>query len=361
MKCKTIYLITSVLSLIALSTSLPVLAESIQSDSLPPAAPAISVTLISPTLTEQYFVQVKGPALTALMSGDHQKALDLSQSFQATIPVGRTIAREVHPERRATIAALAAQQLGEHQVAIDILKAAIDLRAADPDLHYLNGLSLAALGQLEIAQDEIQQAIWFSRKSSVGQTLITPGLALTALGTLQSARGLTTQAQRNLATAIALEPELFAARLAIAGSQLDSGDPANAIVNARAAVAHDSQSPQAQLLLARALLGTANRRVDALFTTSATESASAGCRSELIEARDITRAMTNMEGIAPELKNQASAISVRAMLGCRDLEGAKAELKSFEARAPGNPDLVALQQQLALENSEQPDTTHSVR
>jgi tetratricopeptide (TPR) repeat protein len=238
----------------------------------------------------------------------------------------------VERSRALAILALAAHARGDGAAATTLASEAVALRAGSSDALFTAGFIAAANGAPTQSVRFLKDALWFNRYG-----LFSRELTWSVLGASYAALDNTEEASRALAQAGPQAPGAAAsgAIFTVAQAEIRKGNFPKAIDLLRSLVAAKPEHIGARVTLARLLTSTANRALQ---------------KERIVEAEAIiTQVLLDPKTTDP-LRREAYEVGVRAAAKLDKIDVAKQLLKDATEAFPGDPQLLALRDQLRVES-----------
>lgn len=227
------------------------------------------------------------------------------------------------------VKAIALLQKGEHANAIQLLESYLKEHPASADAKFFLGLANADSGDLSKALQLLDEASWFGRSVAAPPLAIQMETAhlLIALGNKDKASDL-------LKKLGAQNPDNIDLSLQIAALKLEQGNKEEAITEIKKVLAVRPADSQANLIYAKALLLALNRA----NSKEAAEESVKTCEG-LLKSNDLSE---------QQIK-EVSITKLRALLAGGEIDKAELWSDKIEKKYVGDPDVLRLKQQLALE------------
>ncbi|MCO6431738.1 MAG: tetratricopeptide repeat protein [Deltaproteobacteria bacterium] len=274
-------------------------------------------------------------SISSIQSSRFDKAL---QRVAATIAAGEAERAIKELERVSTrfrqeilLMGIALQQTGDEKQAEKKLREYLKEHPSSADAKFFLALLAAKRGDLNGAEQLLDEAAWFGRP--IAASLLAIKLELANVQMLQGKREKASETLKKLATE---NPDTLEIPLFLAKIRVDEGKKDEALLEVKKVLDKQPGNPAAVLIFAKAkLLGLNKNNIKQAST-------------EALEACD--RLLASGTASSEQIKD-ASIVKLRALLASGELEKAEPWALKIGRQYPSDIEIARLKQQLALEQS----------
>ncbi len=291
-----------------------------------PIAPDTLLAPFREKLQANYFPPYVEKTYQKYIDGDYEKVASEIENIEQEATFSK---RRPLPERALLLKGLAFISTNSLDRAEAALKTGLTLKGSNAEVLYVLGIIFSARADFKSALQYFSETAWYGKG-----VVASPDLAQFALGLVYRRQKDNIKSLAAYNAALALNPNLLAARLEIASLSLETGDKPQAIIQLREVLAKNPSAFQAHVYLARALLTHADRLLNRRDIAEATQ-----IMSDLLKPKDLTK----------DQFLEALPVFVDAQLASGDLAAAEKVVTAALKRDPQSAAILQLRDQIDLE------------